>query len=295
MSLPRFERRPDLVGGIRIQERDLEIIRLLYDYRFLNSHQLTKLIDGSYQTICRRLRKLYHHGYIDRPKSQLYLGWHKPRSLVYALGDRGADLLVENLGLDREVVGGNWRKKNREVKYRYIEHSLMISDFRACLWLALKGLPKSDLLFWEKENPAKLKDEVYFRKGGTKTRVPIVPDGFFAIQDRGDELYFFLEADRGTTTNRRFLKKMEGYWKYWRQGRHKRRFGIQAFRVLTVTTSTKRKENLREVTKKADDKNVGSLIFWFTSEEEFTLSEPAGILDPIWQTPKNDGWHQILE
>lgn len=294
MALPRFERKPDQVGGIQLQDRDINIIHLVHDYRFLDSGQITALIGSSYQTTIRRLRKLYHHAFLDRPKSQAYLGWFKPREMVYALDDKGAEVLVEKAGLPREEVTGRWGRKNKEVKYRYMEHTLMISRFRATLTLALRDRAESKLLFWERES-RDLRDKVYFLEGGKKRRLSIAPDGYFCIEDKGDLMYFFLEADRGTMTNKRFLRKMRGYWKWWKQGKHKKTFGIEAFRVLTVTYSERRKKNLRETTQAADDRNIGSSMFWFTSKERFDLEEPETILEPIWQIPRNGHRHRILE
>ncbi|MEM2915077.1 MAG: hypothetical protein QXH91_06745, partial [Candidatus Bathyarchaeia archaeon] len=41
---PRFGKKPDSVGNIRLQERDIEIIKLVYDYRFLDSKQIQALV-----------------------------------------------------------------------------------------------------------------------------------------------------------------------------------------------------------------------------------------------------------
>lgn len=291
---PRFERAPDQVGGLRLQERDAEIIRLVYEYRFLNSAQIQALVEGSDQNLLRRLQKLYHHGYLDRPPSQgLY---PKPglEKMVYGLGDRGADLLAERYGMDRGQV--RWREKNREAGDRYLRHTLMVSDFRTCLTLALRQRDDAELLFWKREKQAQLSDEVTYRgPEGGKRRIPVVPDSFFGIEDPGGKMYFFLEADRSTMTNRRFLKKMRGYWKWWQQGGHREKYGIEAFRVLTVTKSEARKENLRETTRQADDRQDGSLMFWFTARDRYDLEEPERVLQPVWQTPRDDQRHGLLE
>jgi len=96
-------------------------------------------------------------------------------------------------------------------------------------------------------------------------------------------------------TDARFLKKMRAYWNWWKRGKHTEKFGIKAFRVLTITKTEKRKENLREITKKADDRQRGSLMFWFTSERNYNIQKPESILEPIWQTPKDDSFHSLLE
>ena len=294
---PRFRRQPAGVGGLRIQKRDIEIIRLVHNYRFLDSKQIRALIDGSDQVILRRLQKLFHHGYLDRPVSQIIFSnpllGHE--NMVYGLGDEGANLLADRSGIDRGKI--LWKEKNKEVGERYIQHTLMISNFRVCLTLALKSARRAKLLFWMRENSQKLRDKeyVYFKERGRQRRLPIVPDGFFGVQESADEMYFCLEADRSTMSNARFLNKMRGYWLWWRQGGQKKKFGIDNFRVLTITKTEQRKENLRRITKGADSKQTGSLMFWFTSHQQFSLSTPGSVLGKIWQTPKDDERHRLLE
>lgn len=96
-------------------------------------------------------------------------------------------------------------------------------------------------------------------------------------------------------TNERFLSKMKSYWQYWKSGKHKTQLGIENFRVLTVTKSEERKENLRRITKEADERKAGSSMFLFASEERFTPEDPLTIFAPIWQSPKDDTWHHVLE
>ncbi|MEM2915244.1 MAG: replication-relaxation family protein [Candidatus Bathyarchaeia archaeon] len=291
---PRFGKRPDSVGNIRLQERDIEIIKLVYDYRFLDSRQIQSLIDGSGQVILRRLKKLYHHDYLDRPKGQLALA--EPLmggiNLVYAIGDRGADILAERFGIDRGRI--LWREKNKEAKDRYIQHTLMISDFRACLTLALKNTTGTNLSFWIRENSQELKDYVHIRTSSGQKRLPIVPDGFFGIEDSGGTMHFFLEADRSTMTNARFLGKLRAYWLWWKQGGQKG-LGVDNFRVLTITKTRQRMENLVELARRVDDSGKSSYMFWFTTEDNYQLEQPETILQDIWLTPKDKLMHRLLE
>jgi len=294
---PKFKRKPEEVGGVKLQQRDIRIISLVHDYRFLNSDQIKLLVDGSEQGILRRLQKLFHHGFLDRPPSQIIYPLAGTQKMVYALGDKGADLLADEFGIDRGKI--KWNEKNKEVKDRHIQHTLMISNFRVCLELALRNLPGVNLLFWEKESREGLRDYVYIRDSqGREWKVAIVPDGFFGIKDTKPKpkFYFFLEADQSTMTNERFLKKMRAYW-HWgiKEKRHTKKFGIKAFRVLTVTKTEQRKENLRGITKKADNRRTGSPMFWFTSEKNYTIQKPESILESIWQTPKDDSYHSLLE
>lgn len=294
---PKFKRKPRQLGGVRLQERDIGIIRLVHDYRFLNSDQIKLLADGSEQGISRRLQKLFHHSFLDRPPSQILNPLAGAPKMVYALGDRGADLLADKLGIDRGKI--RWGEKNRQVKERHIHHTLMISNFRMCLETALDPLSQTQLLFWEKESRDQLRDYAYTRDSrGRRRELPIVPDGFFGINDRKRKhpWYFFLEADQSTMSNGRFLDKMKAYWEWGiHQKGHTRKFGIKGFRVLTITKTEQRKENLRKITKKADDDERGSFMFWFTSEQRYTTERPETILGPIWQTSNGHKYHSILE
>jgi hypothetical protein len=92
---------------------------------------------------------------------------------------------------------------------------------------------------------------------------------------------------------------MQKYWKYkyaWEEemgtDEDGHRFG---FRVLVVALSDKKANNLRKISKRADDKEAGSERYWFTSETKFNPENPETILQPIWQTPKDDTFHSLLE
>jgi len=290
---PRFKKKPEIIGKIKIQRRDLDIINLIWKYRFMSSEQIQALTEGSNQVILRRLQKLYHHGYLDRPINQIVFSNPiiGPQKMVYGLGDKGADLLADEYGVDRGSI--TWREKNKESGERYIQHTLMISEFRACLTLALKGVPDAKLSWLRGDDP-ELKQEVFYVDGTQKRRLIVVPDGFFQIEDPDGKMYFFLEADRSTMTNARFLNKMRAYWLWWKQGGHNNS-GIGNFRVLTVAKTRQRMENLIKTTRQADDSKKGSYMFWFTAMDNYQLDQPETILKDIWLTPEDSMQHRLLE
>ena len=88
---------------------------------------------------------------------------------------------------------------------------------------------------------------------------------------------------------------MKAYWQWWKEGGQEKKFGIKAFRVLTLCKSDARAQGLRVIARDADDHKKGSLMFWFASEKEIVLSNSERILKPIWQTPASDEYHYILE
>jgi hypothetical protein len=292
-KFPKLKRARGEKPALKIQPRDSQIIKLVYDHRFLSSDQITSLIEGSDQVILRRLQKLFHHGYLDRPPQQFsYVSGSK--KMIYALGNKGADILSTEYSIDRGKI--NWRTKNTEAKTKYLDHSMMISNFRVCLTLALKNIPDTEIIFWSQGQMGELSDQVIIQnRAGNKINLPVNPDAFFGIRIPRGRMYFFLEADRSTMTNARFFNKTRAYWHYWKQKGHTKRYNIENFRVLTITKSDQRANNLRQVTKQADDKQKGSLMFWFASEESYNLETSATSLGPIWQTPVNENRHGILE
>jgi len=285
VAQPRYRKfeRAKTWPKFRLTETDLKILRDLADYRFLDSNHILALnSEASQRTIQARLRLLYHSGFLERPIHQ-FSQYQTPSYFVYTLGKKGAELLFSE-----EEIKRAWSKKSKAVKPLFLQHSLMVSNFRVILTLALKKKKESKLVSWREEN---LFDNVYLE--GEK--LPISPDAFFTIEDKNDWLHFFLEANRSTMPEERFLNKMRAYWQWWKEEGHKDKFNISVFRVLTINISESRKENLRQITKRADDNRRGSDMFLFACEKDYNLEEPETILKPIWQSPKNDNLHHLLE
>src|SRR5271166_1925834 len=67
---PRF-RRVEEPPPFQLTARDVAILHAVARYRFLSSTLIIRLIGGSAQQILRRLQLLFHHGYLDRPTSQV--------------------------------------------------------------------------------------------------------------------------------------------------------------------------------------------------------------------------------
>src|SRR5207249_443741 len=72
--------------------RDLEIVRLVARFRFLQARHLHAILGGSAQQIARRCGELYHEGYLDRPKNQFGMG-ALTEPTIYALTNAGRQLI----------------------------------------------------------------------------------------------------------------------------------------------------------------------------------------------------------
>jgi hypothetical protein len=283
-----------------LTERDHDIIRLVHRHRFLRSPQIVALIGGSPQQLLRRLKLLYHHGYLERPRCQID-SYYRPgsRHIIYGLGNKSLAFLKQELNVDfREV---SWGEKNRTVGRIFLEHALLVSDVMVSLELACRKHDSIKLLY---EDQLGLRSEQQPFQWRVKTRggirLGVIPDRVFVLEYTNENaqlerVHFFLEADRGTMpvirsglTQTSFYRKLIAYEATWTQKIHQRHLGIHRFRVLTVTTVAARVKSLLEA---CSQLKRGHGLFLFADrtvleKDPFSAvwrrgksSETAGILD----------------
>jgi Replication-relaxation len=320
---PRFRRasqeeRP----AFRLTARDRELLKVIYEYRFITACMLQDLVPAVALTenqqraldkliaskkekaatarsapterphrarweILRRLQMLFHSGYLQRHKVS------DSDPIAHALGNLGAEELTLYFGIDRKDI--EWTTKNRESSERYIRHSLMVSRFRHALELSLREVPGAAVEFWKPggafKAAVKYEDTVSTREG-TLTQVVdgvVIPDGLFVLKVGDKRIHYYLEADRSTMSNARYLSKLKSYFAFWstavRGGKHAS--GITQMRVLTVTMSEARKDNLRATAREVDPEGRAPNLFWFACERSYR-DTPEQVISPIWQTLQDE-------
>ena len=282
----RFRREPE--GRLQITERDLALLRHVFRHRFLRSTHLQALVGGG-QGLLRRLAELYHHAFLDRPREPIEFYAHAgSKPMVYALGNQGAKVLAEHGGIPRGKI--DWTAKNRGIGPLFLDHTLLVADVMVALELACRTNGRVRLMDQD-ELLARAPEETRRRKHPFQWAVTcryldepvtlgVAPDARFGLHylDRPEgrnRAYFFLEADRATMPIARnnvrqtsFFRKMTAYTETWKQGIHTSVYGIQNFRVLTVTSSPERVENLLRASRALND-GKGSKLFLFTDEASF--------------------------
>jgi Replication-relaxation len=287
---PRFRRAepPDF----RLTAGDLAIIRLVEQHRFLRSTHIAGLVGRSLDRTNDRLCRLFHAGYIDRPKAQLD---HYPTNgsspMVYALGDLGALLLSQ-----RDGAGSgsrDWDRRNREAGRPFIDHQLEITEFLASLQMATQH--RSDVRLIHPDeliaafpehtrnacNPFSLRVTLPGR--GAEHEIGLIPDFAFGLRFAdGSRRCFLVEIDRGTMPVSRsdlrqtsFQRKMHAYLAAYAGKQHESRFGWKAFRVLTVTTDDQRLRSMHEALRELNIPNgPGSALFFFATRDALQASDP---------------------
>src|SRR6266851_1443691 len=261
---PRF-RRASQPPAFRLTDDDVVIVRQLARYRFLRSTHIAALIGRSLDRTNDRLSRLFHAGYLDRPRAQLdYYPTAGSAPIVYALADRGARLLIERDGVDFRNV--EWSRKNREAGRPFIEHQIEIVNFQVALQSAVAQrsdvllIPGGDMNRDASGRPmptgrAPFALHAKLSHRGRVHEISVVPDLVFGLQLRKAEARnFMVEIDRGTMPISRsdpaqtsFEGKMRVYLSAHASKQHARKFGWKNFRVLVVTTDDQRIRTMTEV------------------------------------------------
>lgn len=275
---------------IKLTNRDAEILKALHKYRFLTTDHLQALTQTeSRWGMNKRLRLLYDHKYIDRPKAQAAIFSHADkRPTIYALGNKGAELLSNHFGI---AMPPNvyWTEKNRRVRERHIEHTLGISDFMIEIEMMCKAETNLHLIdqsaIIAASPPQTRRTKYPFRwktritHNGERHDFMIVPDYVFGIRDNEkpegrNEKLFFVEIDRGTMPVARrdiqqtsFLRKILSYQSTFQCGLALKRFGMKGFQVLTVTTSQQRIQSIQDAITGLEGKFFSANTFLFKNKD----------------------------
>ena len=289
---PRFRRAEP--PAFRITDDDVEMIRIVARHRFMRSTHIAALVERSLDRTNDRLSRLFHAGYLDRPRGQLdYYPTSGSAPMVYAcaLGDLGAVLLTERLGVD--VSGLECSRQNREAGRPFIEHQLEIMDFYVALQLSAKA--RSDILIIHSDeliagfpaqtramrNPLALR--VAVSRGIEAHEVGLIPDLIFGIAFRdGSRKCFMVEIDRGTMpvsrsdlTQTSFERKMRAYLAAHHARQHEQQFGWKTFRVLTVTKDQHRLRSIMETLRNMQGASApGPALFLFALRDDLGRSDP---------------------
>ncbi|MCK4351858.1 replication-relaxation family protein [candidate division WOR-3 bacterium] len=260
---------------LALQDRDTAMIKACYKYRWLSREQLQRLFN--FHCITRiniRLRKLYDNKYLSRRFLPASRG---SSQAIYSLGIKGVDLVSELTGEAPKIIKQK-RKENLEVKEIFLTHNLLVSDVRIAFWLAIKNHQDMKWLRWidERELQIECRNKI------------LQPDGYCQYFYQGKLFNFFLELDRSTESNPRFLNsKVALYLKLAKSGLYQKIFGVKYFRVLIITLTEERLYNLKTNIEKITDK-----IFWLTIIDKIT---PVNVFDKIWYRVGKEGFYSLLE
>lgn len=263
--------------------RDREIVAAVATHRALTTDQVSLLFweKPTASSRCRlRLRLLAEHGYLKRAEQPVALSEGR-RPLVYFLTAQGRDLAAEALQVPASQV--DWKPSYNSVKWPFLEHLLATNDLRVRMEVAA---PKVGLRILEWVDDLSLastsiRDQIVVpARGGGTQQTTVGPDGYVSLlaPDGKTRHRAFIEADRATVPLTRWKNKVWKYQHYFRSKAFRRRYGAtKPFRVLTVTTSQERLQNMKQAT----EAQGATTWFWFSTYA--ALTDPETVLfAPTW-------------
>lgn len=273
-----------------ITERDTDVLLSVYRYRYLTTSQVMRLHFPSARTAQRRLstlatQKLLRHFTVPNLNERTYM-----------LTTRGANLVAELLNVSPEDL--LWSAGTKPPKdYYFMKHFCAISDFRITLTKATERSPVTLLGFIPEHYGAKhlsgrvtkyIKD-VAFSITDPKEKISHTPDAVFALGKESKQALYFLEIDRGTETisnpEKGIRKMIRFYEGYAREGKYKgyaedfHCAPFSRFRLLIVTTSPRRVENIRSMLGTSAPPLYR--FFWLTTFDQ--VSEETAF-DDVWRS-----------
>lgn len=299
----KLKRKP--ARAIQLTKRDKDIILALHRYRFLTTEHLQKLTGTeSRWGINARLRLLYDHKYVDRPQAQKALYSHADkRPVIYALGNKGLEFVKGRYSLFKTSKQYH-TEKNRRVREHYIEHILGISDFMVSIETMCRNSDQYELIEPQmilNRSPVQTQRSRYpfrwktrIKHNGESYEIAITPDYIFGIKnrERDTERFYFVEIDRGTMPVTRrdmnqtsFQRKILSYADTYERGLVKRRFGLNGFQVLTVTTSEARIKAIQDAIVNLPIKPFSANTFLFRTKGDNQSHFP---FHSNWQNSKGN-------
>lgn len=290
--LPRYQRigqPPRMV----MTERDKEILRQIQAYRLMTREQIERLLfseNGPTKTsqVRKRLKLLYHHGYVDRIPAPIRPGVWAWRP-VYRLQRKGAEIIAaesKTKGVSYWGQGFDRDYRRTEISFLFLEHILRINDVRIAITLNVQAKGYR-IEKWIDDTALKGQQmKEYVEVEGEK--VPFIPDGYFIVHLGDRRAHFFLELDQATMGHQRWKAKVSAYKTFVESGKYQERYQTRSLRVLTVTTTPSRLENLKQTTESVG----GDHLFWFTTIQQ-AISESV-LSDPIWRVTNNGGCYALI-
>jgi hypothetical protein len=271
--------------SIDIQERDLALLRGLFESRVMTAVHIAALyFGGKPQATRKRLQKLKAAGLIGERARRAY------EPAVHFLARKGL-VLLDKRGVLRGYpsLGQSALEGRARVSASTLQHELEVMDVKAAFHSAITKTPAFSLVMFS--TWPLLYQFQALRPGFSGAEFLMKPDGFIRIHepitdDEFDEHSFFLEVDRSHETQDKLARKARSYLDFYQSGGFAARHGASrsdyrkhGFRVLMVFKTAERRNNTAE--RLLQNNPPIFTQTWLSTFEEVT-TDPLGA---IWIRP----------
>ncbi len=271
---PRSRFKPHAKAGMRLEERDEQLLCDLLKHRAMSRSQLQTLYFTSLVRCNARLRLLFDHRFVNR--------FYPPiapfgTQAIYSVGKAALPIVARRLEIDLNEANRLARCGHTPT---FIEHTLATVDIYLAFQKAIAKRDDVEMERWLPEAMCRHEWDIRASEGGKWRTETFKPDGFIRIGDRSGQFFdYFIETDLGHTSSRQFEGKLQTHQRYLESGLFRETYGGSAFKTLVITTGERRRQNLQELAHQHHNS-----LFWFTT---FEALKGFGALSAIWCSSDN--------
>jgi len=266
---------------VHLQERDVQLLSDIYSHAVMLRGQIQTLYFQSVQRANARLLKLTQAGYAARVMLPLptHIGSLACCQSAYTLGSAGIPVVAAHLGMDTAEI----RRQHRHNSSFFMIHSLEIVQFRLAIEQATHTDSTVRLDRFLPERLCQHRYEYRIRSEGRATNEAIwrteiyKPDAVMVLAYQTSAAGFAIEIDLGHSSAEEILTKLAIHTRYAASGLFMQRYGVRKERTLLITTTAKRRDNLKALLE-----HEGSNRFWLSTFAEVAV---GGVLGAIWHAP----------
>lgn len=234
----------------KLKDRQLEILMLLYRFRFLNRIQIQKLLNHKNHTLVihwlNELVKTKH--IVSEFKRQL---GNVPS--VYSLGTNGRKVLLNRTDIKKKLLKRVYQEKKASSSFK--SHCMAVAD----IYLSLLTLVQNNNAKLSFYTTVDLTDMKY---------LPLPhPDVFFSIQQKEFTKRYFLDVFNPQASEKWLYKRVKQYFKYYEEQYWQDHNKNQFPEIIFVCFDEKTKKTLIKYIKKSLDYEE-NINFSLTSVEE---------------------------
>ena len=269
-----------------LTSRDENIITRCFEDKLLSSSDLQCLFFGTKQRCNRRLRKLYSQHYLDRHFIATPLPFCGAKDALYSPGKRGVDVVALQKDIPKEQIHSARQKFARQLKSYSVlftlAHIQAVAKARLAVEKAFFYCYEAELINWI---PERLLEQ---RFSNDDKQMKLRPDGFmqYEIKDSGKTYNAFIETDMDSQSSKQIQEKVRRYLAFSQTSLPQERFGSPWFRVLFISKTQRRSQNIKAAIEAITDK-----IFWMT---DFDQIQGDWLLEPIFLRVGRDGLFPLL-
>ncbi|MCB1521105.1 MAG: replication-relaxation family protein [Hyphomicrobiaceae bacterium] len=312
----RFE--PGGAPGLRLTERDIEIVKAVASYRVLDAQLIGRVLPLSgfeargidartgeidhAKKIRDRLTELFHGRLLSRPRAGFSFAFPGSEAIVYAPGPGASDLLRHRTDID---VDPNAIRKAQTAQRGFLEHQLLTNAVAISFREAAARRTDLRIEIDDAVLDSATADHARAYRfgadivlGDERRKIGIVPDLTMTISKAGRTHAYFVEIDRQTEpavrqcrsrgkrqptlTGTSILRKLLGYAAVKASGTVEERLGWRNFKVLFVCEPRPgggdRIARLIEIVQRYAPQKAG--LFLFALAEDIAAS--SDIMQAVW-------------